>query len=155
MKFTLALIAAFAAAPAVACETFTTGDLTVAKVWSRATIGTERPAVVYMTIENAGAADVLTGISTPAAGMSMLHETVVKDGKASMPHLDEVEVPAEGAVALAPGGIHAMLMELAQPLNAGEQFPVTLTFKEAGELQVNAQVLPITAKDDECAAAKP
>ena len=155
MKPTLALIAAFAAGPAFACDTYATGDLSVAKVWSRATIGAERPAVVYMTIDNAGAADVLTAVSTPIAAMPMIHETVVKDGKASMPHLDQVEVPAQGSVALAPGGIHVMLMDLTQALKAGDSFPVTLTFRNAGDLQVEAEVLPITAKEYECAAAKP
>lgn len=49
---TLALIAA--AGPALACETVTTGPLEVSQAWSRASIGTARPGVVYLTIRNSG-----------------------------------------------------------------------------------------------------
>lgn len=155
MKTVLAMIAALAAMPAAACETFVAGDLAVGNVWSRATIGAERPAVVYMGIDNAGAADALTGVSTPIAEMAMIHETVISEGKASMPHLDRVDIPAQGTALLAPSGTHVMLMGLSRQLDAGESFPLTLTFEKAGDVQVEARILPITAKEDTCAAAKP
>jgi periplasmic copper chaperone A len=42
--------------------------------------------VFYVEVTNAGAADdALIGIATPAAGMPMLHETVVTDGVAPTP----------------------------------------------------------------------
>ena len=79
---TLALIAA--AGPALACETVTVGPLEVSRAWSRASIGTARPGVVYLTIRNSGTADdALMSITTPAADMPMLHQTVMTDGVAS------------------------------------------------------------------------
>ena len=72
---------ALTAFPALACESFTVGDLTIDHAWSRATIGADRPGVFYVEITNAGASDdALIGIATPAAGMPMLHETTVTDG---------------------------------------------------------------------------
>ena len=83
----LAATLSLTASAAVACETVTLGDLSVEHGWSKVTIGAGRPGVFYVSISNAGATDdALVGISTPAAGMPMLHETVVKDGVASMPH---------------------------------------------------------------------
>ncbi|AUH65305.1 copper chaperone PCu(A)C [Paracoccus zhejiangensis] len=139
------------ASAAQACETAALGDLAIGDAWSRATIGATRPAVFYVAITNAGAQDdALTGITTPAAAMAMLHETVVKDGVASMPHAMRVQVPAGQTTELAPGGYHGMLMQLASALNEGDSFPVTLTFEKAGEVTVNVDVLSLRSEGPTC-----
>ena len=50
----------------------------------------------------------------------MLHETVVTDGIASMPHAISIPVPAGQTVELAPGGYHGMLMGLTTALKEGD-----------------------------------
>lgn len=85
----------------------------------------------------------------------MLHETVVMDGIASMPHAMAVPVPAGQTVALAPGGFHGMLMGLTQALATGDTFPLTLTFQTAGEVTVTVDVLGMGAKGVECHDAQP
>lgn len=152
----LALISALVltAPAAFACETVTLGDLRIEHAWSRATIGADRPGVFYVEITNSGATDdALLGIATPAAGMPMLHETVVSDGVASMPHAMSVPVPAGQTVALAPGGYHGMLMGLTTALKEGDSFPVTLTFQTAGEVTINVKVLPMRAEGPDCVDA--
>lgn len=59
-----------------------------------------------------------------------------------MHEVDQVEIPAGESVTLEPGGFHIMLMELKQPIKAGDSIPVTLTFEKAGVVKVDA-----TAKD--------
>lgn len=146
---TTALI--LSATAALACESVTAGDLTVSNAWSRATIGAGRPAVFYVEITNAGSTDdALTGIATPAATMPMLHETVVTDGVASMPHAMSVPVPAGQTVMLAPGGYHGMLMGLSAALKKGDSFPMTLSFEKAGDVTVNVEVLALTAEKSAC-----
>lgn len=153
------LPAAFAlilAAPAMACEVVRIGDIEVEQAWSRATIGADRPGVVYLTIRNTGGSDdALTGLATPVAGMPMLHETVITGGVASMPHAMSVPVPAGQTVALEPGGFHAMLMGLTQKLDNGAAFPVTLTFQNAGAVTMTVEVLALGAKGPDCADAQP
>ena len=79
--FLLAAALTLSAPAAMACETVAIGDLTVEHAWSKATIGAGRPGVFYVEITNTGSTDdALVGIATPAAGMPMLHETVVQDG---------------------------------------------------------------------------
>jgi copper(I)-binding protein len=51
-----------------------------------------------------------------------------------------LEVPANGKLTLAPGGLHIMLMGLKKPLAAGSSFPLTLQFEKAGEVKVEVQV---------------
>lgn len=147
----LSAVLLLSATPVLACETVTLGDLTIEHAWSRATIGAGRPGVFYVEITNNGRADdALIGIETPAAGMPMLHETVVTDGVASMPHAMSIPVPAGKTVALAPGGYHGMLMGLTTALNEGDSFPVTLSFQNAGAAEVNVEVLSLRAEGPDC-----
>lgn len=157
MKHVLpAILALLTATPALACEVAKLGDIEVGHAWSRATIGADRPGVVYLSIRNTGSTDdALTGVATPIAGMPMLHETVVTDGIASMPHAMSVPVPAGQTVELAPGGFHAMLMGLTQALKKGETYPLTLTFAKAGEVTVTVEVLAMGAKGTDCPDAQP
>lgn len=150
-RLSIALCAALAAAPALGCETVTQGDISVQNPWSRATVGAARPGVFYVRIANAGPADdALVGIATPAAGMPMLHETVVTDGVAAMPHAMAVPVPAGQTVDLAPGGYHGMLMGLTAALREGDSFPLTLTFRRAGDVTVTVRVLSLRAEAPAC-----
>lgn len=146
-----AAILSLAAPAAFACETWTAGDLTLQHAWSRASIGTDRPGVFYVEITNKGTqADALVGISTPAADMPMLHETVVKDGVASMPHAMSIPVPAGEMVTLAPGGYHGMLMGLTAALAEGDSFPITLAFERAGAVTVDVEVVSMRAEGPSC-----
>lgn len=102
-RLMIASLALFAATPALACEVARIGDIEIDHAWSRATIGADRPGVVYLSIRNTGSVDdALIGVATPIAGMPMIHETVVTDGVASMPHAMSVPAPAGQTVELAP-----------------------------------------------------
>lgn len=149
----LLLLAPSLALAGPTCATTTQGGLQISAAWSRATIGTARPAVLYLTIQNRGVDDALTAISTPLAGMAMLHETVVQDGTAQMQHLPKAKIAAGERVTLAPGGMHGMLMQLNAPLVQGETLPVTLNFAKAGPVHITADILPLNAQDTPCSAA--
>ena len=150
-RLIFAALALFVARPALACEVVRVGDIEVEHAWSRATIGADRPGVVYLSIRNTGSTDdALIGVATPIAGMPMLHETVVTDGIASLPHVMSVPVPAGGMIALEPGGFHAMLMGLNQTLEKGATFPVPLTFQNASAVTVDVEIPGMGAKGPEC-----
>ena len=57
-----------------------------------------------------------------------------------MREVDSIAVPAGETVTLKPGGYHVMLLQLAEPLAAGASIDVTLTFEEAGDVEVVAEV---------------
>jgi periplasmic copper chaperone A len=54
--------------------------------------------------------------------------------------VDEIPVPAGATVALEPGGLHVMMLDLAEPLEIGSTIELTLTFEQAGEVVVTAEV---------------
>jgi copper(I)-binding protein len=62
------------------------------------------------------------------------------DGGMMMQPIDTIEVPAGGSVSLEPGGIHMMLLELAEPLEAGTSFDLTLILDDGEEHQVSVDV---------------
>ena len=153
-RYILASTLILLAPAAFACETVTVGGMSLRNAWSKATICASRPASFYVEIANNGASDdALIGITTPAADKPMLHQTVIQDGLATMPHVEAVEVPAGGTVSLSPGGYHGMLMELTTALSEGQAFPVTLTFEQAGPVEIDTQVLPMRAQEAQCDAA--
>lgn len=57
-----------------------------------------------------------------------------------MTEVDAIDLPAGEAVALEPGGYHVMLIGLVSPLTAGQEFTLTLTFEQAGDIDVTVVV---------------
>jgi copper(I)-binding protein len=122
LRVKLTLAAALFAGPAFAA------DVTVDKAWFRA-LPAHLPAAGYFTIHNAGKSETaLTGASSAACGMLMLHKSSTGSGMASMSDVDSVAVPARSAVAFAPNGFHLMCMDPMPALKRGATVPVTLQF---------------------------
>ena len=126
-------------------------DVVVESAWSRASIGTSRPGVAYMTIRITGDDPVtLTGIATPLAMTSRIHRTATNDqGVSTMAPAGDITIAPGESVALAPGGLHAMLMKLNRLLKKGATFPLTLTFSDGGEVTVEVSILELGARGPE------
>ena len=91
-------------------------------------------------IENKGAADQLISASSPVSGEVQLHEMAMDGNVMKMRQVNDIAVPAGGAVELKPGGLHLMFMNIKAPLTAGETVPVKLKFAKAGEVEVKMPV---------------
>lgn len=126
-------------------------EVEVEGAWSRASIGIKRPGAAYMTLRNTGdEAVTLTGLETPLAMMAEVHETKTDDnGVSSMAPAGEVRIEAGESVALETGGLHAMLMQLQQPMKEGDSFPLTLLFADGGTLTVEVPILGVAARGPE------
>ena len=104
-------------------------------------------AAAYVTIENKGGADRLTGVRT-GIGDASLHETSMDDDIARMRPIHPTEgmvVPSNGKLVLAQGGAHIMISDLKRPLKAGDQFSVTLLFDKARPEKAQITVRPAIA----------
>lgn len=113
--------------------------------WARAT-GRSDSAAAYVTIENKGAADRLTGVRS-SVGQAMLHETSTDGGIMRMRPIEPEQglvVPSNGKLALAPGGAHIMVMGLKQQLTAGDRFTITLLFARSKPERAVIMVRPAT-----------
>lgn len=124
------------------------GSITVTDARIRVT-SPDQPAGGYLVIANAsGDADAMTGVSSPAFASVQLHETVTMTaepgdsggGMMGMQPVTEILVPANGSVALEPGGYHLMLMQPTGTLAVGDTIELTLTFRNASPISVSATV---------------
>lgn len=115
--------------------------IVVSDAWLRASIGKVPTTAAYFKLENTGATeDRLLAVSTPAAGMAHIHESIETNGIAQMRPVPAIALKPGAQVALVPGGLHVMVMNLKVPLKAGERVPLVLRFEKAGEVRVEAEV---------------
>lgn len=111
----------------------------VQDAWARPTVQGQKAGGGFLRIDSP-AADRLVGGSTPVAGRVELHTMKMEGDVMRMREVEAIELPAGQPVALQPGGLHLMLMELKAPLKNGDRFPLTLKFEKAGDVQVEVQV---------------
>lgn len=139
-------ILAKAAAPGHAA--IKAGDLTIEAAWSRATPGGAKVGVGYLTVTNRGTApDRLLAGASEVASRIEVHEMTMVDNTMRMRPLDRgIEIRPGETVALKPGGVHLMLMNLSRTLKEGEAVPATLTFEKAGSVAITLDVQGIGAQ---------
>ncbi|MEM9669534.1 MAG: copper chaperone PCu(A)C [Pseudomonadota bacterium] len=112
--------------------------------WARPTVTTRQPAAVFFHLDNKGEADdrlISAEVPEAVAGSAEIHTTLNDEGIMRMRRLaDGIAIPAGEEVPVAPGGHHIMLFDLTEPLSEGMRFPVTLTFEQAGDVEVEVVV---------------
>lgn len=115
-------------------------DIRPGNAWARPTRG-DAPAAVYVAINNKGSADDrLVGAFTDRAALTMVHQTEMVDGVATMRMAGEINVPAGERIEMVPGGTHIMLQGLRAPLKTGDSFNLVLKFRKSGDRRVKVDV---------------
>ncbi|TCB99624.1 copper chaperone PCu(A)C [Micromonospora zingiberis] len=134
---------ATSAAPAGAQD----GVLTVQDPWVKAADTGMTGA--FATLVNDTDSDVtITGASSPVSPLE-LHEMAMQDGKMVMRAKDGgVVIKAGTEHRLEPGGDHLMLMNLAQPVRAGDEVSFTLTFGDGRTQTFTAVAKPFTGAQE-------
>ncbi len=141
MKTFLATALALSLPTLAAAHDYRLGDLEIIHPRIFETAATAKAGGGYVTIANTGdSADALIGVSA-AFPMVQLHESFEQDGVMRMQHIERLEIGAGETAELAPGGYHVMFMGLTEPFEAGQEVPVTLSFENAGEIEVNFTVI--------------
>ena len=128
-------------------EQYTVGDLVIDNPVARATPANAPVSGGYMIIRNTGdAADRLVGGDAGFAGKVEVHEMVMDGDVMRMREIEGgIEIPPGDSVALQPGGLHVMFMQLGERLEEGQERPVTLAFENAGEIEVVFDVHSLSA----------
>ncbi|WP_298930329.1 copper chaperone PCu(A)C [uncultured Ramlibacter sp.] len=126
---------AWAQAPAVKVE----------GAWARASVQGQKGTGAFMKL-TAAEPMVLLGVSSPAAGVSEVHEMKMDGDVMRMRAVAQLELPAGQAVELKPGGYHVMLMDLKAPLAKDASVPLTLRLRNARGVESRLDlVLPVAA----------
>jgi protein SCO1 len=132
---------------APAADAALSGSIRVVGAWSRSTAPGASVGVVYFEVINAGPADTLLTIECPAAQRAEMHDTARVEGIMKMRPVPSVDIPAGGRVAFHPGGLHVMLIGIKQPLQEGGRLPLTVEFRHAGKLRIEATIQGLGATD--------
>lgn len=89
-------------------------------------------SAVYFTMKNPAAEPlVIYGVEIDVAAESSIHQSMDRNGLASMAMQDSVMIPANGSVAFAERGLHVMATNLHTALNAGDTVVVRLLIRPA------------------------
>lgn len=89
----------------------------------------------YMTIHNPGARAVgIVALHSDAFARVEIHQTRMQDGMMRMDPVPKLTIAPGGTVQLAPGGLHLMMMQPAQPTQPGEVHRITIEFDD-GSMQ--------------------
>lgn len=135
------------------------GGVTVSDAWARTSPSMASAGAAYMVISNEGVVDdalIGASVESSVAATVEIHETVAMGsdttmggtesdttmggGMMSMQPVDRIDLPAGESAMLEPGGYHLMLLNLAEPLEAGKSISITLTFEQAGEQVVETAI---------------
>ena len=131
----------FAFSTAAQAHDYKAGDLHIDHPWSKQVPPTSQVAAAFFNIMNhSDSSDELISASSPIAGKTELHAHIHEDGMMKMREVGKIDVPAQGAQMLKPGGYHVMFFNLNEVPELGESFPLTLNFKHAGTVVVEVKV---------------
>jgi copper(I)-binding protein len=116
------------------------GPFTIRDAWARAA-DSGSTGGAYLTLVNADTAAVtITGLSSPAAQTTELHESMQHDGMSHMVPRPTMVIPRDSALTMAPGGLHVMLNDLRRALHVGDSVPVVLSVNNGRTVTVMVPV---------------
>jgi copper(I)-binding protein len=119
----------------------TAQTVTVADAWVRATVAAQRATGAFLKLTVQGADATLIAVTSPVAGVTQIHEMAMSEGVMRMREVTGgVPLKAGQIFELKPGGYHIMMMDLKQPVKAGDRVLLSLTFKQANGQQTTNQV---------------
>jgi len=114
-------------------------QVSVTDAWVRLAAVPANPSAAYFTLNGGPRDATLTGVSSPAAVRTEMHESMNSGGMMSMAPLKLVALRAGGEVAFAPGGKHVMVYGLRA--RAGGSVPLTFAFADGQKLTTQAKVV--------------
>lgn len=122
----------------------TTGFATstsIVNAWIAEAPPVSKVMAAYMTFNNTGAEAVhVVEATSTDFGKIEFHRTMHENGIASMRRQPELVIPAQGELALKPGGYHMMLFRPARTLRAGDSSMMTFKLKDGSEIQTEVMV---------------
>jgi copper(I)-binding protein len=109
--------------------------LSVTDHWVRPTNAGQTVGAAYMTFKSMVACELMN-VTADVADAVEIHSMTMNKGVMKMRQLKTLVLAENKAVALAPGGFHLMLFDLAKPLTVGDDVIFNFTLK------CNDQTLP-------------
>ena len=125
---------------------------TVTDAWVRGTVAQQKASGLFAQITSAQGGRLVSA-SSPVAGVVELHEMKMDGNVMRMRAVPALDLPAGRPVSLKPGGFHLMLLDLKQPLQAGDSVSVTLVVEGADKQRETINVKAVVRAPGALAAA--
>lgn len=109
-------------------------NISVTDAWARATMPGQKVSGAYMQIQVDADARLLS-VTSAVVPRVEVHEMKMDGDVMRMREVKAISLPKGKTVSLEPGGFHLMLMNLKQPIAAGETIPLTLVVESGGKKQ--------------------
>lgn len=146
MRYLIAIVMLFCAAQVWA------ENVLVSDASARATAPGQDSAAVQFSIISKKEARLMAIVS-PVAGAVEIHSMTHDNGVMKMRAIEFLPLPAGKMVKLGTSGNHVMLLNLKDPLTAGNKVPLTITVefadKRKEKINVSAEVKALTASRNE------
>lgn len=127
--------------PTSSAATTTAKALRLDNAWIRPAPPQAPSMAAYFDFVNNTDNDItIVDSSSAQFSATMIHDTVIEDGIASMEHLDEVVIPAGGKVSLAPAAKHMMLMGPSSSLKEGDTVELNFIAKDGAQYPFTVMV---------------
>jgi periplasmic copper chaperone A len=115
--------------------------LTVSEAWVPVTEKTGADVPLLLTVHNdTHVADALLRANCPVANFSERHTVDRGEGAPAMRSVSSIPIAAGGTTVLKPDGYHIMLLQIRQPLAAGDHFTCAIAFQKAGTIETEVNV---------------
>jgi copper(I)-binding protein len=119
------------------------GGPRVSEAWIAEAPPAARHNAAYLVLRNGSRADTLVAVETPVAEVAEIHEMRQEKGLTRMRREATMELAPDAELRLQPGGRHIMLINMKRALKPGERVPLTLRFRKAGLIVIDAEVRPL------------
>ncbi len=103
-------------------------SLKITDAWAKTTVPGGSVSAAYMQIKSAKPLKLVKAES-PLTPNVEIHNMSMNAGVMEMRAVDTIDIPADKAVSLKPGGFHIMLIKVNKPINKGDTVPLKLTFE--------------------------
>lgn len=95
----------------------------------------------YMTIHNTQAKEVsIVAISSDAFASVEIHRSIAEDGMMRMEAVPTLVIEPDSTVQLAPGGLHLMMMNPAEPTKPDDVLQIVIEFDDGSTQSLNMTV---------------
>jgi copper(I)-binding protein len=116
------------------------GKITVKDPWMRPAPKSFNTAFYCTVINNGSKADTLYKAASNISDDVQIHETYKKGDLLGMRPVKDLIVAPQDSLVFKPGGYHIMLMNLNQEAVLNQRKMISLFFKTAGEVKVQASI---------------
>jgi len=120
------------------CAAPATEGVEVRDAWARPAAQGGNGAVYFVI--HSSEADEIIGVSSDVAEALEMHESRMSGDVMEMHQLESVPLGAGEEVKFEPGGLHIMLIGLKRDLKLGDEFEITLHFKNYQDIQLRVPV---------------